>query len=136
MSECYPLPTLRLCAFEWTEAVRCGMRYLVLPGHLEKLRLVPDTIAGQMGQDKRVPMSSMPRSARVQRRPTIDWQSDRQAIVRLYPLAFMLIKTLQVVANALCISVANPAIAEACRERPTHLAATRPTWLLPAYFSQ
>ena len=107
-----------------TGAVRCGMGHLVLPGHREKLRLVPDAAAELIGQGKWILMSSILGFAAVNGdRLLLGGMIDKQ-VFGLYSVAFMLVNTLQVVANTLCASVAYPAIAEVHRERPHDLAAT------------
>ncbi len=105
-------------------AVRCGMGHLVLPGHREKLRMVPDAVTELLGSGKWILMSSMLGFAAINGdRLILGGMIDKHSF-GLYSVAFMLVNTLQVVANTLCTSVAYPAIAEVHRERPHDLATT------------
>jgi len=107
-----------------TGALRCGMGHLMLPGHREKLRMVPDAVAELMGHGKWILMSSMLGFAAINGdRLLLGGMIDKRSF-GLYSVAFMLVNTLQVVANTLCTSVAYPAIAEVHRERPHDLGAT------------
>ena len=107
-----------------TGAVRCGMGHLLLPGHREKLRLVPSATAELMGHGKWIFVASILGFAAVNGdRLLLGGLIDTRSF-GLYTVAFMLVNVLQVVASTLCMNVAYPAIAEVYRDRPHDLGAT------------
>ncbi len=107
-----------------TGAIRCGMGHLVLPGHRERLRLVPDAAAELMGHGKWIFLSSILGFIAVNGdRLMLGGLIDKQSF-GLYSVAFMLVNVLQVVASTLCMNVAYPAIAEVHRERPHEMGGT------------
>ncbi len=107
-----------------TGAVRCGMGQWMLPGHRERLRMVPDAVAELMGHGKWIFLSSILGFIAINGdRLMLGGLIDKQSF-GLYSVAFMLVNTLQVVASTLCMNVAYPAIAEVHRERPHEIAGT------------
>ncbi len=107
-----------------TGAVRCGMGHLLLPGHRERLRLVPSATAELMGHGKWIFLASILGFAAVNGdRLLLGGLIDSRSF-GLYTVAFMLVNVLQVVASTLCMNVAYPAIAEIHRDRPHDLAGT------------
>jgi O-antigen/teichoic acid export membrane protein len=107
-----------------TGAIRCGLGHVLLPGHRERLRLVPSATAELMGNGKWIFLASILGFAAVNGdRLLLGGLIDTPSF-GLYTVAFMLVNVLQVVASTLCINVAYPAIAEVHRDRPQDLGKT------------
>lgn len=107
-----------------TGAVRCGLGQITLPGHRERLRIVPDAAAELLGNGKWIMLASILGFAAVNGdRLLLGGLIDSRSF-GLYTVAFMLVNVLQVVASTLCINVAYPAIAEVYRGRPHDFART------------
>ena len=101
--------------------VRCLYGHRILPGHREKLRLVPDAAAELLGNGKWIFLSSILGFAaangdRLMLGGLIDAKS-----FGLYAVAFLLVNVLQQVASTLAANVAYPAVAEVHRDRPHDL---------------
>jgi O-antigen/teichoic acid export membrane protein len=107
-----------------SSAIHCGLSHVVLPGHREKLRMVPDAVAELLGHGKWIFLSSILGFIAVNGdRLLLGGLIDKHSF-GLYSVAFTLVNVLQVVASQLCMNVAYPAIAEVHRERRHDLAGT------------
>lgn len=103
-------------------AVRCGYGHLMLPGHRERLRLVPDAAAELLGNGKWIFLASILGFAAVNGdRLLLGGLIDPKSF-GLYAVAFLLVNVLQQVSSTLSTNVAYPAVAEVHRERPHDLA--------------
>ena len=105
-------------------AIHCGGGHLLLPGHRERLRMVPDAVAELMGHGKWIFLSSILGFIAVNGdRLLLGGLIDKHSF-GLYTVAFTLVNVLQVVASQLCMNVAYPAVSEVYRERPHDFAGT------------
>ncbi len=99
-------------------AVRCLYGHFILPGHRERLRLVPDAAAELLGNGKWIFLASILGFAAVNGdRLMLGGLIDAKSF-GLYAVAFLLVNVLQQVASTLSTNVAYPAVAEVYRERP------------------
>ncbi len=107
-----------------SSAIHCGLGHMLLPGHRERLRMVPDAVAELIGHGKWILLSSILGFIAINGdRLLLGGLIDKQSF-GLYTVAFTLVNVLQVVASQLCMNVAYPAVAEVHRDRPHDLAGT------------